>query len=206
MQNIRFVFFFLAIFLIFGLDADCQAFAEKVNVFLGSSGDHGQLSPAASYPFSMLDVGPQTYPNIHTGYEHKAKIFLGFTHGRLEGVGCMGSGGNLLIKPIMGKYPDSCVLIKKSETGSPGYYHVEFSNSIRTSFTLAKRSSIEQYHFPRGQHGFFIDLSHALMNGFKDEQHMRSDQEIAGWIESATTCRAGVYRIYYSLRFGARSS
>src|ERR1700744_4808675 len=96
----------------------CAAVAQ-VNVFLGTSGDHGQLSPAASYPFSMLDIGPQTYPNLHAGYEHKAKVFLGFTHGRLEGVVCMGSGGNILIKPI--NFADT-VLIKKSERGSPGYY------------------------------------------------------------------------------------
>jgi len=68
-----------------------------VNVFLGTSGDHGQLSPGASSPFGMMDIAPQTYPNTHTGYEHRAKLVLGFTHNRLEGVGCMGSGGNLEI-------------------------------------------------------------------------------------------------------------
>ncbi len=57
----------------------------QVNVFLGSSGDHGQLSPAASYLFSMVSLGPQTYPNPHTGYEHLARKFLGFTHNRFEG-------------------------------------------------------------------------------------------------------------------------
>ncbi|MCK7554170.1 hypothetical protein MKQ70_03765 [Chitinophaga sedimenti] len=47
----------------------------QVNVFLGSSGDHGQLSPAAAYPFSMMSIVPQTYPAIHTGYEYTAKQF-----------------------------------------------------------------------------------------------------------------------------------
>ncbi len=79
-----------------------QQAADMVNVFLGSSGDHGQMSPGASYPFGMVDVAPQTYPNLHMGYEHKAKTFLGFTHNRFEGVGCQGSGGNILIKPFIG--------------------------------------------------------------------------------------------------------
>jgi putative alpha-1,2-mannosidase len=60
--------------------------SSQVNVFLGSSGDHGQMSPAASYPFSMLSIGPETYPSTHTGYEFLAKEFLGFTHNRMEGL------------------------------------------------------------------------------------------------------------------------
>ena len=74
---------------------------ERVNVFLGTSADHGQLSPAASSPFNMMSIGPQTNPHIHTGYDHYAKEFDGFTHTRIEGVGCTGSGGNILIKPIL---------------------------------------------------------------------------------------------------------
>ncbi|RZJ69032.1 MAG: alpha-mannosidase, partial [Flavobacterium sp.] len=76
--------------------------ASLVNVFLGSSGDHGQLSPAASSPFGMMSIGPQTYPHLHAGYEHYAKKFLGFTHNRFEGVGCTGSGGLILVKPFLG--------------------------------------------------------------------------------------------------------
>jgi putative alpha-1,2-mannosidase len=52
---------------------------NQVNVFLGTSGDHGQMSPSASSPFNMMSIGPQTLPNIHAGYEHYAKKFLGFT-------------------------------------------------------------------------------------------------------------------------------
>src|SRR4051812_19191926 len=91
-----------------------QAKTPVVNVFLGSSGDHGQMSPAASYPFGMLSIGPQTYPNLHMGYEHKAKTFLGFTHNRVEGVGCQGSGGNILIKPFSQDAEN--VLTKKTES------------------------------------------------------------------------------------------
>lgn len=80
------------------LNLQAQTFSVKngqpvdlVNVFLGSSGDHGQMSPAASYPFGMLSIGPQTYPTTHMGYDHLAKKFNGFTHTRFEGVGCTGS-------------------------------------------------------------------------------------------------------------------
>jgi len=175
--------------------------AAEVNVFLGTSGDHGQLSPSASFPFSMLSIGPQTYPNTHTGYEYKAKQVLGFTHNRIEGVGCMGSGGNLLIKPFNGEKPGDCRLIKAKESGAPGYYSVNFTNGIRTRFTVYGKAGIEQYHFPAGKHGFYLDFSHALMNGFIAEQHQVKGNSISGWIESGTTCRAGVYRVYYYLSF-----
>ena len=74
---------------------------DLVNVFLGTSGDHGQMSPSASSPFNMMSLGPQTNPHIHTGYEYYAKEFLGFTTTRMEGVGCIGSGGNILISPFI---------------------------------------------------------------------------------------------------------
>ncbi len=83
---------------------------NKVNVFLGSSGDHGQMSPSASTPFNMMSIGPQTNPHNHTGYEHYTKEFDGFTHTHLEGVGCTGSGGNILIKPILEDNKDTQLL------------------------------------------------------------------------------------------------
>lgn len=100
--------------------------ADQVNVFLGSSGDLCQLSPAASYPFSMLSIGPQPYPATHTGYEHLAKEFLGFTHNRMEGVRCLGSGGNLLIKPFPGEDPEASTLLKAAEDIGPVFYQVSF--------------------------------------------------------------------------------
>src|SRR5690606_7920155 len=110
--------------------------ADLVNVFLGTSGDHGQLSPAASYPFSMMSIGPVTYPSTHTGYEYLAKEFLGFTHNRFEGVGCQGSGGNILVKPFLGNLPEKQKLIKVSEEANPGYYSVNFTNGIKTRFAV----------------------------------------------------------------------
>jgi putative alpha-1,2-mannosidase len=176
-----------------------QTPVSRVNVFLGTSGDHGQLSPAASSPFSLLSIGPQTYPNTHTGYEHKAKIFLGFTHNRIEGVGCMGSGGNIMITPFTGDQPDRDELIKANESASPGYYSVGFTNGIRAAFTVRGRAGIEIYQFPAGPKGIRIDLAHALKNKFLAEEHVIAGSSISGWIESGTTCREGVYRIYYCL-------
>ena len=111
------------------LAQNTKSIIGDVNVFVGTSGDHGQLSPGASYPFSMMDICAQTYPNGHTGYEYKAKTVLGFTHNRFEGVGCEGSGGNILITPFDQNHTE---LIKQKEWASPGNYS-------RTSASDARR-------------------------------------------------------------------
>jgi putative alpha-1,2-mannosidase len=172
---------------------------DQVNVFLGSSGDHGQLSPAASYPFGMMSIGPQTYPNAHMGYEHNAKRFLGFTHNRFEGVGCMGSGGNLLVKPFLGNDPQACELIKATEIANPGYYSVGFANQIKAEFAVCGNQGVHHYRFPAGDKGFLLDLAHTLSNKFVNEEHTINGTIVSGWVESTTTCNVGVYRVYYYL-------
>jgi putative alpha-1,2-mannosidase len=173
---------------------------DLVNVFLGSSADHGQMSPAASYPFSMLSICPQTYPKTHTGYEYLAKKFLGFTHNRFEGVGCQGSGGNILIKPFLGAEPAKTELIKATEQARPGYYEVGFENQIKAKLTVLGNSGKEIYQFPKGAKGFYVDLGYAFNGAFVAEEHEVQNNKITGWIVSKTTCGAGKYKIFYCLQ------
>lgn len=175
--------------------------AALVNVFLGTSGDHGQLSPAASSPFGLLSIGPQTNPKLHAGYEHKAVLFEGFTHNRFEGVGCEGSGGNILIKPILGNNKIKALLIKKSESAGPGYYRASFTNGLQVSIAVDGNAGQEEYIFPGDSKAFILDLSHTLANHFVNEAHEFSSNAISGWVESKTTCNVGVYRQYYYFSF-----
>lgn len=190
----------------------CAAWAQKpaskasavqmVNVFLGSSGDHGQMSPGASSPFGMMSIAPQTYPNLHMGYEHKARVFLGFTHNRFEGVGCQGSGGNIMIKPFVGTDAAKCILQKSTESAGPGFYKVAFTNGIKASFAVNGNSGIEEYAFPSASsQAFYIDLSHTLANRFVAEEHQAAGNFISGWVDSRTTCSVGTYRVYYYIQF-----
>ncbi|WP_338357529.1 glycoside hydrolase domain-containing protein [Yeosuana marina] len=172
---------------------------DRVNVFLGTSADHGQLSPAASSPFNMLSIGPQTNPHIHAGYDHYAKEFDGFTHTRIEGVGCRGSGGNILIKPVL-QEDEHTVLIKKKENAKPGFYNVSFKNEIRAKMSVKTNFGIEHYEFPNQKSGLLIDLSYAFVNRFVTEKHDIKENLIFGFIDTKTTCDAGIYRIYYGLK------
>lgn len=176
--------------------------AQMVNVFLGTSGDHGQMSPGASTPFGLMSIAPQTYPKLHMGYEHKAKVFLGFTHNRFEGVGCQGSGGNILIKPFIGADADKYMLNKTVENATAGAYRVSFAGGMKASIAVNGNSGIEEYTFPTSaQKGFYIDLSHTLANRFVAEEHQTTTNSISGWVDARTTCSVGTYRVYYFIQF-----
>jgi putative alpha-1,2-mannosidase len=175
-----------------------STYTSKVNVFLGTSGDHGQMSPAASSPFNMMSIGPQTHPHIHAGYEYLAKDFIGFTHTRIEGVGCLGSGGNILIKPILSGNIDT-QLLKKKEKASPGFYSVAFENGIQAQMQVRHNFGVHQYLFPTVGAGLYLDLSYAFVDRFVAEEHEVLGNTISGWVETQTTCSKGVYRIYYSI-------
>jgi len=49
------------------LPSAAQPINSYVNVFLGSSGDHGQLTPGASSPLHQMNIVPHTYPQLHAG-------------------------------------------------------------------------------------------------------------------------------------------
>jgi len=172
---------------------------SSVNVFLGTSGDHGQMSPSAAFPFSMLSIGPITSPHIHTGYEYYAKKYEGFVHSHLEGVGCTGAGGNILVKPILNDAVNT-LLIRKSQQACPGFYTVSFENGINAEMTVAHNYGLHQYHFPAEQNGLFVDLSFTQPSRFVAEEHEVVKDAVSGWIDTKTTCSAGVYRIYYYLK------
>ncbi|MCL6462663.1 glycoside hydrolase domain-containing protein [Flavobacterium xanthum] len=171
---------------------------DKVNVFLGTSGDHGQMSPAASSPFNMMSIGPQTYPHLHAGYEYLAKEFIGFTHTRIEGVGCVGTGGNILVKPIL-TADIATPLVKKTEKAFPGIYSVAFENGVKAEMSVKHNFGIHQYTFPSSGAGLYIDLSYAFDNRFVAEKHQISGKMISGWVDTQTTCNKGIYRIYFAL-------
>lgn len=196
----RFIGVFLIVFQLAYAQEIKREPSELVNVFLGTSGDYGQLSPGASYPFSMLSIAPETYPSNHTGYDNKSKQFLGVTHTRLQGVGCKGSGGNILIKPILNTDVNT-ELIKEKEVGKPGFYSVSFTNKITSAFTVSHNYGVHRYNFlDKAQ--VYVDLSKATQNAFVGADYNVGDQYLEGRISSKTTCSAGVYHFYFYIDFG----
>ncbi len=61
-------FFIMAVLPLGTMAADkknAKAPWEYVNLFMGTAGDNGQVTPAAAVPFGMLAVGPDCTPRQH---------------------------------------------------------------------------------------------------------------------------------------------
>ena len=57
-----------------------------------------QLFPGPVAPFGMIQLSPDSYPSgfdhkAHSGYNYEDTRLMGFSHVRLGGTGCSGSGG-----------------------------------------------------------------------------------------------------------------
>ena len=57
---------------------------QKVNLFLGTSGDHGQMYPGAEMPFGFVKLAPDTFPgavtgSAHAGYDYRDRAVTGFS-------------------------------------------------------------------------------------------------------------------------------
>ena len=116
---------------------------KYVNMFLGTSGDHGQMSPAAAVPFGAIAVGPDSSPGSHVGYDYAEPKVLGVSINRVSGVGCSGTGCNLSVKPALAS--DVLKIVKGTEKAYPGYYETIFDNGVKGEFTATKNMAIERY-------------------------------------------------------------
>jgi putative alpha-1,2-mannosidase len=177
--------------------------SSYVDLFVCTSGDHGQVSPAATLPFGLVKLGPETVPTNHSGYDYKATLMKGFTINRMEGVGCVGSGANILIRPGLGKINQSAYPIdKSSEKSSPGYYKVKFTDpAIQAELTVTNFTGWQKFSYSQNGIGWImIDLSHSLEK-LIDEQHQIIGNRIHGSIQAPTNCinDNGAYKFYYDV-------
>ena len=90
-----------------------------VNLFIGTSGDNGQVAPGAALPFGMVCVCPDSNPRTHAGYDYAVPEISGISVNRLSGVGCSGGGGNLSIRPVAPA--EELRIDKQTEVDVPGY-------------------------------------------------------------------------------------
>ena len=115
---------------------------KYVNLFIGTSGDNGQVAPGAAAPFGMVCVCPDNDPRSHAGYDYAVTKVSGIAGNRLSG-----GGGNLRIRPVA---PSQELHMKKNhEKATPGYYSTAFTNGIKTELTATHAMAVERYKFPR---------------------------------------------------------
>ncbi|WP_145672840.1 hypothetical protein [Chitinophaga polysaccharea] len=134
-------------------DTSGQQKMPPVILFIDTSGDNGQVDPAACVPYGMARVCPDMVHRSHSGYDFAKKTISGFSVNRLSGIGCGGNEGNLSIKPANKNALLS--LVKSTEIAEPGYYSVKLDNGVTAALTATTNVAVEQYLYPLGTEQLF---------------------------------------------------
>ena len=139
-----------------------RAAAAAPNLFVGSQG-LGHVSPAAAWPFGMVQAGPDTSKSAdryygdwpHTcGYQFSDTNLWRFSQCRFYGIGC-GSMGFFGLLPSdrpfdPAKSAHSKVMDKATEKAVPGYYAVTLKEgNVRCEVTALARSAAYRFDFGR---------------------------------------------------------
>ncbi|NQX40882.1 alpha-1,2-mannosidase, putative [Pedobacter steynii] len=175
-----------------------QKVGKYVNLFMGTSGDNGQVDPAACVPYGMVRVCPDSKPRSHSGYDFAVDSISGFSVNRLSGIGCGGNGGNLSIKPCS---KDSALkILKTTEYASPGYYKTGLTNGLTTEFTATQQVAVERYHYPKGREALMtLNVASAFNSVYDASYEIVSARTVRGYVWAGTTCDVGRYKIYFDL-------
>ncbi|MBR7005039.1 MAG: GH92 family glycosyl hydrolase [Bacteroidales bacterium] len=167
-----------------------QTPSAEVNPFIGTALD-GHTSPAASAPFGLVQLGPDTVDGGVAGYHDKDSLILGFSHTHLSGTG-QGDLGDFLFVPIIGEVPQNAdgfavqplPFSHKDEKAGAGYYRVEFpSLGIVTELTALSHTGCHRYTFSgEGMRRILVDMGHTLAYAKADGIFMQavSDNHIVG--------------------------
>ncbi|MFO1022281.1 MAG: GH92 family glycosyl hydrolase [Planctomycetales bacterium] len=195
---------------------------KHVNVMIGTGGKAhlcGMLSPAASVPFGMVRLGPDTMSLFGTkasstsGYFYSDSKIIGFSHTRLSGTGAT-DGGNFLVFPTsdaaVGKHPRKLAVSysHQDEVAFPGYYGVALpASGVTAEFTATQRVGVHRYTFADQQAPYLVlNVTSVLGKGTSKAGEVRilpDRQEIEGSVETFGTFskRYGGIKVYFIAKF-----
>lgn len=127
------------------------SFIQLVNPFVGT-GSRGGSSPGATYPFGMLQIGPDT----GNGYNFRDTLVFGITQTR--GLELMPATNCPLDSLPVKSY--ASVYSHGTEVATPGYYKFFLgSHNIQVTAAAGLVTGIEEFVFPKGvERQLVIDL------------------------------------------------
>lgn len=196
--------------LLFSVGARAETPAELVNPFVGTLADFGQLSPAAVVPFGMVQIGPDTRPANHAGYDFAANQIAGFSHTRAVGVGCGGAGGDVRIMLSYVGSPALAQMDKSSEKGSAGYYRVTYSGDasgrgIQAEMTATRGAGAIRFTVPRsGQIELTVNFAAQYTRHRSAIWTSTDNGELQASFSAGTVCDVGTYHLHSSTRLAHR--
>ncbi len=180
------------------VSAQQESVLQKVNLYIGTADDYGQMAPGATLPYSQIQVCPDSKPRQHPGYDFEVPAISGFSINRLSGVGGGGCGGNVSLMPDA--TGDDVRLLKPTEQASPGCYSVQLSNGVHFSATADRRMAVERYSFPDpAQAVLLLNPCSAFDKLFAASFEQKTPSMGQGFAECANTCGRGRYHLHYRL-------
>ena len=190
--------------------ASAETPAELVNPFVGTLADFGQLSPAAVAPFGMVQIGPDTRPANHAGYDFAASQIAGFSHTRAVGVGCGGAGGDVRVMLSYVGDPALAQIDKSSEKASAGYYRVTYGGDasvpgIQAEMTATRGAGAMRFTVPRsGQMELTVNFAAQYTRHGSAIWTSADDGALKASFSAGTVCDAGTYHLHSSTRLAHR--
>ena len=128
---------------------------------------NGHTFVAATYPFGLLQPGPDTGREgwqYCSGYRWDDARITGFSQTHLNGTGCPDLG-DLRIMPFAGEAkPDvSSAYRKETQVAEPGYYAVTLDDcGVKLEATVSPRCAIYRLAYPKGEGRLLVDCQHGI--------------------------------------------
>lgn len=147
-----------------------QSNNQYVNKFIGT-GLNGCVTPVASVPFGMVQIGADTHANS-SGYHYDHTSLVGFSHVHKSGGGC-GDFLDILFLPLPLNYKTDSItelysqyyqadFSHEKEWAEPGYYSVDLYNGdLNVELTASLRCGLQRYKYKSvGSVPVIIDLEY----------------------------------------------
>ena len=193
-------FLTLAFAVLFSATANAQqnSLLDKVNLYMGTADDFGQMTPGATVPYGQIQVCPDSKPRQHPGYDFEVPTISGFSINRLSGVGGSGCGGNVSLMPDA--TGQDVRLLKHTEQAYPGYYSVQLSNGVWFTATANFRTAAERFSFPSKEKAvLLLNPRSAFDKVFGANFEQKTPDMGQGFADCANTCGRGHYLLHYRL-------
>jgi putative alpha-1,2-mannosidase len=170
--------------------------ALVVNPFIGTLADFGQLSPAAVTPFGMVQLGPDTTPANHAGYDYAARYLTGFSHTRGVGVGCSGAAGDVRVSLGYAGRAAPWPIDKAREAAHAGYYTVRYGDGIVAAMTATRGAGAIRFTMPRAGE---VQIAVAYDKGYSRRHKAvwaSKQDELRASFSAGTVCDQGAYHLH----------
>lgn len=178
------------------VSATARDLAGTVDPFIGTLADFGQLSPAAVAPFGMVQLGPDTSPANHAGYDHAATKLTGFSHTRGVGVGCSGAGGDVRVSLGYAGTGPAWNIDKRREAAHAGYYTVTYGDGIAAAMTATRGAGVVRFTLPRAGR---VQIALAYDKGYsrrRSASWRAGEGEVRASFSAGTVCDEGTYHLH----------